>query len=309
MLRELEYELEYKLSDGWLGEVNRRSRDYIRWVQRSLNRIMGAGLAVDGIRGARTRRAIRRFQRQRGLGVDGIVGRRTEAALIAAGASPPPGATVAPAHRATLADLFSFSQRFVRQFRAAKRKIDCADLAIELWISFGERYGIPVSFQIWDARNGRWLVASRSGVRVKSTRALVRRFGSTWAFVRYVQMNLGARHLRRNTYPVAGGHRAAVAGDIFLWEYVNNRTGRRHRWGHTQIIDRVTRGSGGPSTDRITIVQGSLPPIVPVFRTFPATYFYRPRAATLTTTRGREPHTGLLVGTAPRRFKSFRNLR
>jgi hypothetical protein len=197
----------------------------------------------------------------------------------------------------------------VRRFRVLKEKIDCADLVIELWINFGEEYGIPVSFQIWDARNGRWLVASRSGVRVKSTRALVRRFGSTSAFVRYVQMNLGSRGLRRNTYPVAGGPRAAVAGDIFLWEYVNNRTGGRHRWGHTQIIDRVMRGSGGPSTDRITIVQGSLPPIVPVFRTHSAMYFYQPRDADMTTARGIEPHTGLLVGTAPRRFKSFRNLR
>jgi hypothetical protein len=91
VLRELEYPLVYDLEDEWLGEVNRRSRDYIRWVQRSLNRIIGSGLAVDGIRGPRTRRAIRHFQRQRGLGVDGIVGPRTEAALIAAGASPPAG--------------------------------------------------------------------------------------------------------------------------------------------------------------------------------------------------------------------------
>jgi hypothetical protein len=102
VLRELEYPLVYDLEDEWLGEVNRRSRDYIRWVQRSLNRIIGAGLAVDGIRGARTRRAIRHFQRQRGLGVDGIVGPRTEAALIAAGASPPAGIRAAPTDAARL---------------------------------------------------------------------------------------------------------------------------------------------------------------------------------------------------------------
>ena len=35
----------------WEGEVNRNSRDYIRWVQASLNKILGARLAVDGVMG------------------------------------------------------------------------------------------------------------------------------------------------------------------------------------------------------------------------------------------------------------------
>lgn len=310
MLRELEDELESEAVDDWLGEVNRRSRSYIRWVQRSLNRIIRASLAVDGILGRRTRQAIRSFQRQGGLRADGIVGSRTEAALIAAGASPPPGGTATRrTTRATLADLASFTRKFVRRLRAAGRRIDCADLAIELWIRFGERYSVPVSFRIFDRTRWRWLVAKRRGVSVGSASALVRRFRSTSDFIRYVQRNLNARGLIANTYPVSGGHRAAVAGDVFLWQYINNRTGRPHRWGHTQVIDRVTRGAGGPSTDQITIAQGSLPPIVPVFRTFPATYFYRSRAASLTTNRGRELHTGLLVGTGPRRFNSFRHLR
>ena len=64
--------------------LNRSSRDYIRWVQRSLNQIMGLNLAVDGIVGTYTRSAIRSFQQQRGLTVDGIVGPQTEAALKAA---------------------------------------------------------------------------------------------------------------------------------------------------------------------------------------------------------------------------------
>ncbi len=66
----------------------RRTRSYVRWVQASLNRTIGAGLAVDGILGSNTRRAVRNFQRRRGLGVDGIVGDRTEAALIAAAGAP-----------------------------------------------------------------------------------------------------------------------------------------------------------------------------------------------------------------------------
>ena len=82
------FEFEFELE----GEVDRNSRDYIKWVQQSLNRIMGLNLAVDGISGTQTRSAVRSFQQQRGLTVDGIVGPQTEQALIAAGAGNPPGA-------------------------------------------------------------------------------------------------------------------------------------------------------------------------------------------------------------------------
>ncbi len=74
----------------WEEEVNRSSRDYVRWVQSSLNKIMGLRLSVDGSIGTQTRSAIRSFQQRQGLRADGIVGSRTEAALIASGASPPP---------------------------------------------------------------------------------------------------------------------------------------------------------------------------------------------------------------------------
>ena len=75
------------------GEVNRKSRDYIKWVQQSLNQIMGLKLAVDGTTGAQTRSAIRSFQQQKGLKADGVVGSSTEAALKAALGRSQPGTT------------------------------------------------------------------------------------------------------------------------------------------------------------------------------------------------------------------------
>ena len=72
---------------------DRRSPDYIRWLQRSLNRIMGTRLTVDGAIGRQTRDAVRAFQGRRGLPADGVAGPATERALIAAGAEPPPAAS------------------------------------------------------------------------------------------------------------------------------------------------------------------------------------------------------------------------
>lgn len=81
----------------WEGEASRSSPDYTRWVQSSLNRVMGLRLAVDGIAGPATRSAVRSFQQRKGLAVDGIVGPNTERALIAAGAPRPPAAVSATA--------------------------------------------------------------------------------------------------------------------------------------------------------------------------------------------------------------------
>jgi peptidoglycan hydrolase-like protein with peptidoglycan-binding domain len=81
-----------EFDDGeWLGEVNRSSREYTRWVQESLNKLIGAKLAVDGISGTLTRSAVRSFQSRAGLTADGVVGPLTESALIKAGAAKPPG--------------------------------------------------------------------------------------------------------------------------------------------------------------------------------------------------------------------------
>lgn len=81
---EFEYELE--------AEVNRRSPIYIKWVQRSLNKLLGTRLRIDGIIGPQTRSAVRRFQGQSRIRVDGIVGPQTERALILKGTDKPPTA-------------------------------------------------------------------------------------------------------------------------------------------------------------------------------------------------------------------------
>lgn len=204
---------------------------------------------------------------------------------------------------ATLADLRRFSRAYVRSMVHRGQRIDCADLAIEVWIRFGERHGIPVSFRVWDSRGRRWLTASRSGVR--AGRTFVRQFRSSAAFVRWVQGNLGAQGLIGNTFAVPGGHRRAVAGDVFLWQYRNTRTRALASVGHTQILDRVIRGRSGPLTDTIEVYQGNLPPVVPQLRRKPAAYFYRNRTATI----GGAPHTGIPVGPGSRRFNAFRSLR
>jgi outer membrane protein OmpA-like peptidoglycan-associated protein/peptidoglycan hydrolase-like protein with peptidoglycan-binding domain len=78
------------------ANVDRSSPDYIRWYQGALNRIQGAGLAVDGDAGPITKAAVQRFQVNHALTPDGIVGPQTEAALIAAGAGRPPAGSPAP---------------------------------------------------------------------------------------------------------------------------------------------------------------------------------------------------------------------
>jgi peptidoglycan hydrolase-like protein with peptidoglycan-binding domain len=90
---ELEDEFESLFENEMLFEttINRNSKDYIKWVQQSLNQIMGLSLAVDGDKGVKTKSAIRSFQSSRGLKADALVGVNTEAALIKAGATPPLG--------------------------------------------------------------------------------------------------------------------------------------------------------------------------------------------------------------------------
>lgn len=110
-------------------ENPRSSRAYIAWVQRSLNQIMRAGLAVDGIAGPRTRAAVRDFQRRTGLQVDGIVGPQTEAALVAWVGSPPtttiPGAgATSPAVQTLRANIVRVANQEWRRWNTGGTKTE-----------------------------------------------------------------------------------------------------------------------------------------------------------------------------------------
>ena len=198
----------------------------------------------------------------------------------------------------TLADLSAYSRRYVREIIRVGKKLDCADLAIEIWSQFAEKFRVPISFRIFDS-------AKRTYKKVRR-----RDFRTVAGFVRYVQQNLGALGLIDQTTEVTGGHRAAVAGDVYLWRFFHAVTGKVHRWGHTQILDHARQNTAGPLRDRITVVQGTLPPDVPEFKTFRGKHFTLERRGMRTMPSGQqEEHIARLVGSGPRRFNGFLGLR
>ena len=111
------FEFDYEMDEAReIGSTNRSSRDTIRWVQQSLNQILGLNLSTDGIMGTQTRSAIRSFQQKQGLTADGLVGLRTEAALKAA-----LGGTPTPAKPAALRFVKGFSGPAAECTAALKR--------------------------------------------------------------------------------------------------------------------------------------------------------------------------------------------
>ena len=69
----------------------------VQWAQAALSLTLGLRLAVDGVLGATTAAALRRFQRQAGLAESGRLDAATRTALAEACGHPPPeGTAVAP---------------------------------------------------------------------------------------------------------------------------------------------------------------------------------------------------------------------
>ena len=56
--------------------------EFVRWVQSSLNQVLGLQLRVNGVMNRAARDALRDFQKREGLPVDGIAGPETEKALV-----------------------------------------------------------------------------------------------------------------------------------------------------------------------------------------------------------------------------------
>jgi hypothetical protein len=140
---------EFEAAGDWMSEVSRNSAEYVRWIQQSLNKVRGSGLAVDGIIGTYTRSAIRSFQQSAGLTVDGIVGPITEAALIRAGASAPPGAgSPTPVTSAVNTQLPSSGAGFYGSTSASRR------------------YGTAKTIQALQAVGAAWQRAHPSGPRI-----------------------------------------------------------------------------------------------------------------------------------------------
>ena len=70
------------VSEPYPGEPEPSGSERVRWVQDSLNRILGLRVPVTGVMGPETRSAVRSFQKQKGLPVSGILGPDTEKALL-----------------------------------------------------------------------------------------------------------------------------------------------------------------------------------------------------------------------------------
>jgi peptidoglycan hydrolase-like protein with peptidoglycan-binding domain len=66
------------------GRAVQQRSEYVRWVQSSLNQLLGLRLPVTGVMDAASRSALRRFQSQQGLTADGIAGPETRKALVEA---------------------------------------------------------------------------------------------------------------------------------------------------------------------------------------------------------------------------------
>jgi outer membrane protein OmpA-like peptidoglycan-associated protein len=67
-----------------------KGNDQVRWLQKALNRVTRFGIAENGIPSIQTRKALQKFQAERGLRPTGALGPKTRAALIRLSGIPAP---------------------------------------------------------------------------------------------------------------------------------------------------------------------------------------------------------------------------
>lgn len=211
-----EYEAEdTEALEEWQGEMAQESPQRVRWIQESLNKILGLRLKVDGIMGPQTRSAIRSFQTTRGLGADGIVGPKTQAAMNAAlggvqvppQANPPyttPALLTPPAGQGTQRTVYGWSQykQRVEDLPADQKAIlnGIGDAIIASY-SPGNRQVLTVDVHghaDWDTPRNPWREQQMSDERARIvTEWLLNYVGSTVADrIVWLHRGMGARQLK-----------------------------------------------------------------------------------------------------------------
>lgn len=88
--REEEMEAETCQPASKSPQPSSKGNEQIRWLQRALNRVTQFGLAENGVPSIQTRKALQKFQADRGLRPTGTVGPKTRAVLIRLSGIPAP---------------------------------------------------------------------------------------------------------------------------------------------------------------------------------------------------------------------------
>jgi peptidoglycan hydrolase-like protein with peptidoglycan-binding domain len=133
----------------------RDSREYIIWVQRSLNRILRlrTPLPTDGILNPRTRQAIRLFQRSRRIPDTGTVDDATESALQkGSGTSAPVHTAATPTDCQNGVNITTEFKKFIGQAKALVAKITKPPLTKRITDEIDDIIGPepPVDFPTYD---------------------------------------------------------------------------------------------------------------------------------------------------------------
>lgn len=123
---EVHPDFEFDYEGPQTSSGTRDSKEYIIWLQRSLNRVLrlGTPLPANGVMGPRTKEAIRLFQRRMRLPETGTVNDATEAALQKGSGVPAPVHTAAvPTDCQNGVNITADFKKFIGQAKALVAKI------------------------------------------------------------------------------------------------------------------------------------------------------------------------------------------